>query len=300
MNAKLLNVNLPCPPIRPVTEDEIKAFHRDGAVVLRGILQPEWVQLIERIIEESDAAGAELPFRAGWEDPGRMPARGCGFLYNFLPSARAYVHQSPAALIAAALLRARQIYYFEDQLLLRDAGPVSHTQWHQDIPYWKTAGDQLIRLWTPIDPVPAEVSLHTVRGSHLWNTTFRPFNVNEGQTVPEGANNTLSCQRDESQPLMPDFWAHPDSFDLQSNPCGPGDVLAMQAALTIHGVPGSDRAYGQRRVYSSVFAGENMVFHDRPTTNLVPNEYLGEPLAEGEPLANAKKSYPLIWPGLGA
>lgn len=289
------NTCLPGQPAREITEDEIHAFHRDGAVVLRGVLQPQWVDMIGQIIEEAAAAGEQLPFRAGWSDPGRKAALGCGFLYNFLPTARRYIHQSPAATISAALLRAERLYYFEDQLLLREAGPVSHTMWHQDLPYWKTAGDQLIRLWTPIDPVPAEVSLHTIRGSHLWNTTFRPFNVNENQEVPETANNSLSCQRDESQPLMPDFWKHADSFDIQSNPCGPGDVLALHAALAIHGVPGSDTPYGQRRVYSTVYAGERMVFHERPTTNLVPNEYLGEPLGEGEPLGNAKKSYPLVW-----
>jgi ectoine hydroxylase-related dioxygenase (phytanoyl-CoA dioxygenase family) len=278
-------------PMRPITAEERQAFHRDGAVVLRGVLQPEWLRQIASIIDDFYKV-EQRPFETGWLDPGRAPMHGGGFLYGFVDSARDFVHHSPAAAIAGALLGSKRLYYFEDQVLCRKAGPVSTTAWHQDIPYWKTEGEQLVRLWIPIDPVPAEVALQTIRGSHRWGVTYRPHNVKHS---PDGTNISLACERDSSQPLAPNFWEMADSFDIQRHAAEPGDVVALHAARIVHGVPPSDIPYGQRRVYCTVFAGEDMVFHDRPTTNLVPHEFLKEPLQEGEPLSHATGAYPLVW-----
>ncbi len=110
-----------------------------------------------------------------------------------------------------------------------------------------------------------------------------------------GTNISLDCERDLSQPLAPNFWEMADSFDIQRHAAQPGDVVALHAARIVHGVPPSDEPYDRRRVYCTVFAGENMVFRDRPTTNLVPHEFLNEPLREGEPLSHARHAYPLVW-----
>ncbi len=39
-------------PTRPVTTEEIEAFQRDGAVLLPGVLAPEWVALVADGLEE--------------------------------------------------------------------------------------------------------------------------------------------------------------------------------------------------------------------------------------------------------
>ena len=38
-------------PLRSVTPDEIAAFHRDGAVLVQGVLAPEWVEAVEKGLE---------------------------------------------------------------------------------------------------------------------------------------------------------------------------------------------------------------------------------------------------------
>ena len=40
-------------PLREITPDEIEAFHRDGAVVVKGVLGPEWIDIVR---EGLDAA----------------------------------------------------------------------------------------------------------------------------------------------------------------------------------------------------------------------------------------------------
>ena len=41
---------LPAPAFRDLTEDEIVGFRRDGVVVLRGVLQEEWVEALRLLM----------------------------------------------------------------------------------------------------------------------------------------------------------------------------------------------------------------------------------------------------------
>ena len=266
----------PQAPCRQVTEAEKAAFARDGAVVLKNIFEPMWLERMAEVMQDVLEKSADGPFVTGFSDPGREAFFSSGLISTFLESARDFIKESPAAAIAGQVSGAEQMYYYEDQAFYRAAGPVSDTFWHQDIPYWKTEGDQLVRLWIPLDEVKKEVALCTIRGSHRWGVTYRAVNIDDVSTLTDQrkpGTTHLSCARDSAAPAIPCFADIADSVDLQQHAVEPGDALAISAARTVHGCIGSDQNYGQRRVISTVFAGEQMVYHDRKTTNPHPDGF---------------------------
>ncbi len=47
-------------PLRPVTQEEVEAFHRDGAVLIQGVLGCEWVELAREGLDIAIAEPDEL------------------------------------------------------------------------------------------------------------------------------------------------------------------------------------------------------------------------------------------------
>ena len=47
-------------PIRPVTEDEIETYARDGIVCLRQVFDPEWVAFLREQVAADMAAPSEM------------------------------------------------------------------------------------------------------------------------------------------------------------------------------------------------------------------------------------------------
>ena len=76
---------------------------------------------------------------------------------------------SPAAEIAGRIMESSTATFLYDQMLVKEPGSQQRTPWHQDQPYWAVSGFQVCSIWMPLDPVPREVSLEFVRGSHRWH-----------------------------------------------------------------------------------------------------------------------------------
>jgi hypothetical protein len=154
-----------------ITEDAIVAYQRDGAVCLRGVFK-DWIDVIaagiERNMREPGRYAAES-VRAG--EPGSFFDDYCN--WERIPEFRRIVLESPAAAIAAAVMRSTTAQFFHDHVLVKEPGTQKETPWHQDIPYYFVDGSQTVSFWIPVEPV-RDASLRLIAGSQRWDKWVLP------------------------------------------------------------------------------------------------------------------------------
>ena len=153
-------------PIRDVTDRERADFARDGAVLLKGVLPEDWTARLAQGLDHVIARQGAMTHDLG----GNL--RTDQFPSLMSQDLQAVVDESPLAEVAGRILGCAVRFYM-DQLFYKDRGEVPPTPWHQDTCYYNVEGDQLIRTWVSPDPVPENISLEVVKGSHLWNVTYR-------------------------------------------------------------------------------------------------------------------------------
>jgi ectoine hydroxylase-related dioxygenase (phytanoyl-CoA dioxygenase family) len=294
-------------PLRPITAEEIDAFHRDGAVLLRAILAPEWVDLLregaDTAIEHPDVMSENL----GTLRVDQFPAAKSSAL-------RRIVDESPLAEIAGRALGSAVRFYM-DQLFFKPEGLFLPTPWHQDTCYYNLDGNDLIRAWVSPDPVPREVSLEVVRGSHRWNVTYSPLAGRdpdadaEARAMLERARpdepmlgvstyddwNYFSGVRDNSLPKVPDIEAHRNSYDILGWDYEPGDLILFHGH-SLHAAGGNVVSENPRRAHASLWAGSDVRYLHR-LGQVIPDPralYEHKPRS-GQLLSDFPGVFPLAW-----
>ena len=261
---------------RPVTNAEREDYERDGVVCLRGIFPHEWLDFLAGAIEEAMAnPGPHAEEYEGKEGSGRF--FGDLELAERLPAFRRFVMESPAAEIAGRLMGASRINFLYDQLLVKEPGTAARTPWHQDQPYWAVSGRQVCSLWLPLDPVPKDVSVEYVCGSHLWRE-YNPYHFADG-----------SPYADTGLPPLPDIETERAQYKIAAFEMAPGDVLAFQA-MVVHGAPGNS-GDGRRRALSTRWTGDDARYCVRPGEVSIPTADPG--LRHGDRMDCER--FPLVW-----
>lgn len=259
-----------------MTPADVEAFRADGAVVLRGVFR-EWVEPLRAGVERLMAAPSPL-------ERTYRPADGSApFFQDFcnwqrIPEFRAFVLESPAAQAAATLMRSRTARFFHDHVLVKEPGSSVATPWHQDLPYYCVEGTQSVSFWTPLDPVPRDVVMECIAGSHRWGRDFRPTRF----------DGTPLYAKDDFEPL-PDIEAHRAEYRILGWDLEPGDAIAF-SFRTVHGAP-ANRSQRRRRAFSSRWTGDDAVYAERGGKTSPP--FPGLNLKPGEPLAAPE--FPLVW-----
>lgn len=263
-----------------VHDDDIGTYERDGVVCLRRVFAAHWLELLADAFDRAKASpGPEAVDHAPDEGKGRFLTD--LFLWQRDPAIRRFLFESPAGEIAARLMRAKATTLFFDSMWIKEPGVRKPTAWHQDQPYYPVEGDQLCVVWLPLDPVPDDVTLAFVRGSHRWGRWFEPTRTTDGSGF--GAPARL-------EPVPDIEHAPPGSFDLIRTPMEPGDCVVFHG-LMLHGAPGNPQRDRRRRALSIVCLGDDAVASARPPTRprladaaLVPGQPLRGPL------------FPRLWP----
>jgi ectoine hydroxylase-related dioxygenase (phytanoyl-CoA dioxygenase family) len=248
--------------MRP-TPAQVAAFRRDGVVLLPGVVGPEWALrmrgAVERACEDLSPTGRRLS----------RPAEGFTndvFLWRRDDDFRAFALDSGVGEVAARLLGGRGATFFHDQVFVKRAGCPLPTPWHQDLPYWPTAGTLLCSLWAPLDEVTSESGgLEFVLGSHAWGARFRSVSVQSSGSPPEGAPPVPDVEGDRGR-------FRPVGFEL-----GPGDVLAFHP-LALHGSRGNATGRDRRAVVTR-WLGDDVSYRPGPSTFPLPS---GHGLRPGE------------------
>jgi ectoine hydroxylase-related dioxygenase (phytanoyl-CoA dioxygenase family) len=163
----------------------------------------------------------------------------------------------------------RTARFFHDHVLVKQPGGSTVTPWHQDQPYYCVEGQQSVSFWIPLDPVPRDVVMECIKGSHGWGKGFRPMRF----------DGTRLYANDDFE-VMPDIEAMRPTLDIAGWDMQPGDAIAFNFR-TVHGAPGN-QSPRMRRVFSARWVGDDAVFAERAGRTSPPFPDLG--LRDGDPL----------------
>lgn len=248
-------------------QDIVDRYRQDGIVILRGLFV-DWIEPLRAGVERlmGDPSPLERTYRP---QDGSAP-----FFQDFcnwrrIAEFRAFVHESPAAALAARLMGSRTARFFHDHVLVKEPGTSVATPWHQDQPYYCVDGRQSVSFWVALDPVSRETVPEYVAGSHRWGKDFRPTRFDGSPLYAQDDFETL-----------PDIEAQRTALRIVAEAMQPGDALAFHFR-TVHGAP-ANRSTERRRGFSTRWVGDDATYADRGGKTSPPFSDLG--LRHGAPL----------------
>ncbi|WP_392536430.1 phytanoyl-CoA dioxygenase family protein [Legionella sp. 227] len=263
-----------------ITQDQIDAYKKDGAVCIRQILSAEEIELLREGIELNlKSPSPRVKIASNSDDPGLFIEDFCTWQTN--PHYQQFIFASPISLIAKKLMGSKKTRLYHDHLLVKEPGTRQRTPWHQDQPYYNIEGRQNCSLWIPVDPVPRNSTLEFVAGSHVGPWLMpRSFMDNQAKWFPEG-----------SLAELPDIDAKPEDYPIIGWTISPGDVVCFHM-LTLHSANGVN--YNQRRrVFSVRFLGDDITHAPRKWVTSPDFPGLVEQLPAGAPMDHPL--FPIIW-----
>ena len=262
-----------------ISAEAIDRFRRDGAIVLRGIVDPDHVEMLAAGVAHNLAEPSGLAIRT--ETPGSPGA----FFEDFcnwqrIGAFERAIRELELAPIAGALTGSSEVRLFHDHVLVKEAGTTTRTPWHQDQPYYCIDGGRAVSFWIPLDPVPRESTLEFVAGSHADGTWYMPHTFVE---------HTPMVFEPGALADVPDIEADRDRHQILGWSLEPGDAVAFHM-LTLHAAAGSRT---RRRAFSLRLIGDDVTFAPRPHRTSPPFAGLERELADGDPMIHPL--FPLLW-----
>jgi ectoine hydroxylase-related dioxygenase (phytanoyl-CoA dioxygenase family) len=266
-----------------ISDAEVAAYQRDGAILLRGVLGGEWVQNLADAIEDLRDNPGPLSSRFTNTD-----GQGETFTDQFASvRSRALsqlIENSSLCEVAARLMKSAYAGFVLDQVFYKRAGVNIATPFHQDTPYFQVTGQDLARTWVCCDSSPPDVTVAVVRGSHRWNVLYSTNSLAISDLSEVKLDNNfeyLGNHPNESLPWLPDVAKHRDSFDILTWQVEPGDVLVFDGNV-LHGTFGAADA-GPRRALAVMWGGDNTRYMHRPDMAIPDLASLrGQSIASGE------------------
>jgi ectoine hydroxylase-related dioxygenase (phytanoyl-CoA dioxygenase family) len=255
----------------------VEAFRRDGAVCVRGAIDPELVELAAAGIDHDLAHPSPRAMVASRDGDGRFFEDFC--TWQAIPEFERFIRRSPAAAIAGELMGADEVRLFHDHVLVKEPGTRQPTPWHQDQPYYNVDGRMTCSMWMPVDSVPRSSTLEFVGGSHLGPWLMpRTFMDSEARWFPEG-----------SLADLPDVDADRERFPILGWELEPGDAVFFHM-LTLHAAGGSET---RRRAFSLRFLGDDVVHAPRSWKTSPDFPGLADELSVGAPMDHPL--FPVVW-----
>jgi ectoine hydroxylase-related dioxygenase (phytanoyl-CoA dioxygenase family) len=282
-----------------ISDEDIARYQRDGAVLIKGALEPNAVQLLQTGVEEVyRELGKRYTSVSSASGEGATVVR--EYVTHDSSSLRALLASGVVGEIGAGLMQTPSAQLVLDQVFYKTKGPIVPTPWHQDTAFLRVRGDELIRLWFPCDHSPRQLTVQVVRGSHRWNVVYNTSGErpNETMIVASGSKPDPHGVGDSLLPPVPDVGRYRDSFDILRWDVEPGDALAFQGNM-LHGAdghPGHDRP---RRAFAVMLGGPNLRYHvPKGKAFPVPGKVQGmklEDIPHGAPIGNHESAFPVCW-----
>ncbi len=258
-----------------ISEDEVAAFQRDGAIVVRGLFA-DWIDVMARGIARNMAEPGPYASENAVTE-GRFFDDHCN--WPRIPEFEQVIRESPAAEVAARAMRSDTAQIFHDHVLVKEPGTPKETPWHQDGPYYFVEGQQTVSMWIPLDPV-REASLRLIAGSHRWQGMVRPVSW---------ADDSDFYDADQQWTEVPDPDANPEDFTVLEWAMDPGDAVLFDFR-TVHGARGNSGG-SRRRALSLRWVGDDARYVERPGRTSPP--YPGHDMVAGQRLR--EDWFPIIW-----
>lgn len=245
--------------IPEISRRDLEAFERDGVICLRSVFDNSWVERMQVAIDK--AMAKSIPLSEEIRKGGRF--LNDNFMWTKDADFRAFVFESPAAEMAAQVLKSEKINLLGDNLLVKEPEADVSIHWHNDQPYWPTQGWKSCTIWLPLDRISQENGgLRYIKSSHRW-----------GKRLLTQESCTWLKERSPYEIL---FW------DME-----PGDCL-IHHLLTIHSSPGNTSSTW-RRALSTTWAGDDITL--RATRFLKSANQLG--ISESNSIRDLKSSDPI-------
>ncbi len=272
-----------------ITPDEVETYHRDGVLLLQGMFDKDWIELLNKGLD----ANIETPTRRSriwYKDTSGRSMFYDHTAWKGIEEYRKFIFNSPAAQICGQLMRSTTINFFFDSVFVRSTGTQFETPWHQDEPYWSVEGYDACSIWMPLGPVKRKNALSFVPGSHRLKTVFKQYNFGDLNPVRKKNVDQVDFS-DIAEQEFPDINADPKRFGVVSWDMQPGDCIAFNGR-TMHGGSGKLDDDCELRVFTTKWVGDdvrikfrdcgmdpdhsadmiekNLKPGDRPGTNLYP------------------------------
>lgn len=240
---------------RAITSDEVETYHRDGVVLLPGMFEGGWIDLLKQgllancddptdrsRVWDRDAAGRTMFYDSqAWQR---------------IEEYRQFIFNSPAAQIAGRLMGSAAVNFYFDAVFVRSPGSQFATPWHQDEPYWSVEGYDTCTIWMPLVSVNRENALAYVPGSHQLDSEFHQYNF--GNLNPDGKTGVDQVDfSGVARSVFPDINADPGYFGVVSWDMQPGDCVAFNSRI-MHGGSGKLDDDRELRVFTTKWLGDDV------------------------------------------
>lgn len=245
-----------------VSDADISAFNRDGATVLRNVVDETWLPRLRTALDRN------------------MQADDWYFHYIYMwqrdPDLYDFCFHSPMAEAAAQLLTTSKVHLIYDQVFVKDELRHDRTEWHNDQPYWPIRGPTC-SIWLSIDETTQQTgAMEFIRGSHQWNRWFEimgPYDPREVSPAFE---------------KIPDFELERDKHEMLTWNLAPGDAVAFHGLAVHASYPFVQPV--RRRAYSLRFAAKEAVYSEESYSL---ERFCNPELSEGQPLDSER--YPAVF-----
>ena len=160
-----------------VSAEDLGGFRRDGAVVLRGLLDAEALASAKACFDwsvgpgKNKRGGNAFGSKSYYNQDSTMGQKGHDkVLERYLP----LVKSGPFASVCSQLWGCKDVFYFDSEIFKKEYGHLDKggqpgrttTPFHQDTTAIGIYGEQFAGFWISFEDVPAANCLQIVRGSH--------------------------------------------------------------------------------------------------------------------------------------
>ena len=278
--------------LRTITPDEVETYHRDGVLLLPGMFDKDWIELLNKGLD----ANIEAPTRRSriwYKDTSGRSMFYDHTAWQGIEEYRKFIFNSPAAQICGQLMRSTTINFFFDSVFVRSTGTQFETPWHQDEPYWSVEGYDACSIWMPLGPVKQKNALSFVPGSHRLKTVFKQYNFGDLNPVRKKNVDQVDFS-DIAEQEFPDINADPKRFGVVSWDMQPGDCIAFNGR-TMHGGSGKLDDDCELRVFTTKWVGDDVriKFRDCGMDPDHSSDMIEKGLKPGD--RPNTDLYPLIW-----
>jgi hypothetical protein len=161
-------------PLRPISQDDVDTYARDGVVCLRRVFDPDWLLSLLPVT---------MRLLVDKEDFGLLPTYPGRYMSRTIPEFRRFVFESPVAEAAARTLRSKAVRFFFDEIFAKAPQSGEKTIWHTDRMGWPVSGCMVPSLWIPLTPIVEENSLEVIAGSQTQDVRYWLFSPNARKMI---------------------------------------------------------------------------------------------------------------------
>lgn len=162
--------------------------------------------------------------------------------------------------LLADLWGSEHVWYFGEEIFIKDGGNIGRSPWHQDTAYIPANGKHLANIWFSFEALPAHNALEIVKGSHLGPQY-------DGSAYDDPNDPTKPMWGAECFPRLPDIEAEreadPRAWDVLSWALEPGDIVVLHSGA-LHGGAPVDAGCPTRHTVVLRFFGDDIRYRAFP------------------------------------